>query len=93
MSRGEIEARLKASEASVKLEHLSIHSKVDLVLEKMSHMQSLIPDLHNHVSKLRDEVKADYSFTRWTIAGIVIAAVGALWVTQANLMAALALIK
>ena len=51
-----------------------------------------ITDLRTEISTLKDDIKSDNKLTRWTVVGVVVAsilaAVGALWTTQGNLLSA-----
>jgi hypothetical protein len=81
-TREEIDAKLAAVEARTETRFTELNGKiVDRLADSISVLRSDIAD-----------VKADNRYTRWTIIVTVIAsalaAIAALWVTQANLLAA-----
>jgi hypothetical protein len=80
-TREEIDAKLAAVEARTETRFTELNGKIDRLADSISVLRSDIAD-----------VKADNRYTRWTIIVTVIAsalaAIAALWVTQANLLAA-----
>jgi hypothetical protein len=80
-TREEIDAKLAAVEARTETRFTELNGKIDRLADSISVLRSDIAD-----------VKADNRYTRWTIIVTVIAsalaAIAALWITQANLLAA-----
>jgi hypothetical protein len=80
-TREEIDAKLAAVEARTETRFTELNGKIDRLADSISVLRSDIAD-----------VKSDNRYTRWTIIVTVIAsalaAIAALWVTQANLLAA-----
>lgn len=94
-SREEINARLEAAEArtgtrfaqltgTIDVRFANLDNKIDRLVESVGLLSTQMLDV-------RREVRAENKTTRWTIVGIaiaaVIAALAALWITQANMLA------
>jgi len=91
-SREEIDARLSLVEARGETRFAEISGKLDRVTDSIAHLGSgLKKDVEGLENALR-EVKNDNRNTRWTIVITVVAsalaALGALWTTQGNLLSA-----
>lgn len=92
----ELDAKLAAVEANAKAREVGLAGKLDLVLERLGNLSTKVDTeigtLAGKVSTLGSEVRADNANTRWTIAaifvGTTLAALAALWATQANLLSA-----
>lgn len=84
-TREEIDAKLAAVEARTETRFTELSGKIDRVADAVTRLTS-------DVTKELHEVKADNKRTRETIVVTailgVVAAIAALWVTQANLLAA-----
>jgi hypothetical protein len=79
-TREEIDAKLAVVEARTETRFVELTGKLDRVADS-------IATLAHSVSNVRSEVKHESNLTRWTIVGLVIAALAALWVTQSNMLA------
>lgn len=79
-TREEIDAKLATVEARTETRFVELSGKIDRVADSIS-------VLANSVSTVRTEVKHESSLTRWTMAGLVIAGIAALWLTQNNMLA------
>ena len=96
VTREEIDAKFEAAEARSETRFVELNNKIDRIADSISSLNSVITrevtNIRSDLSSLRGEVKEDYKFTRWTIIGAIVAsllaAAGALWVTQGNLLAA-----
>jgi hypothetical protein len=80
MTREEIDAKLATVEARSETRFVELSGKLDRVADAISR-------LGTSASDIRTEVKREASFTRWTIVGLVVAGLAALWVTQSNMLA------
>jgi hypothetical protein len=84
----EIDAKFEAAEARAETRFVELSGKIDRVADSIGNLSSTVTsELQNVRTELRT-VKSDNTFTRWTIVLAVLAAIGALWVTQANLLTA-----
>jgi non-ribosomal peptide synthetase component E (peptide arylation enzyme) len=87
-TREEIDAKLAAVEARTETRFTELNGKIDRLADSISALGSTVASLKSDIA----DVKADNRYTRWTIIVTVIAsalaAIAALWVTQANLLAA-----
>ena len=98
-TREEIDAKLAAAEARTETRFTELSGKIDRLADSIavfaSAIRGEIESLKSEVSGLKsdvDDLRSDNKYTRWTIVVTVVAsalaAIGALWVTQANLLAA-----
>ena len=87
-TREEIDAKLATVEARTETRFTELNGKIDRLADSISALGSTVASLKSDIA----DVKADNRYTRWTIIVTVIAsalaAIAALWVTQANLLAA-----
>jgi hypothetical protein len=79
-TREEFDAKLATVEARAETRFVELSGKLDRVADS-------ITSLTGAIGTIRTEVKEDNKLTRWTIIGLVIAGLGVLWLTQANLLA------
>lgn len=91
-TREEINAKLEAAEARSETRFTELSGKIDRITESIASFSASVSRELHAVHEQMVEVKRDNRETRWTIVVTVIlailAAIGALWVTQANLLAA-----
>jgi|ERR1700722_13703098 len=92
MTREEIDAKLELVEAKTQTRFVELSAKLDRVLESNNANSAMVTKelsrVHTEIKEARAEVRRDNNFTRWTIAGIVVASLAALWLTQSNLLSA-----
>jgi hypothetical protein len=92
MSREEVDAKLQAQEARTETQFVKLDSKIDRVLESNNSLTKLVTSELGRVSKELNETKTDNKNTRTTIVvtvvASVLAALGAIWLTQSNLLSA-----
>jgi hypothetical protein len=90
-SRDEIAAKLEAAEARTEARIANLSGSIDVRFVTMDHKLDKIVDSLGGLASKIDGVKADNKFTRWTIVGIfvgaTVAALAALYATQANMLA------
>ena len=98
-TREEIDAKLAAAEARTETRFTELSGKIDRLADSIAVLGSTIrielegvkSDIANVKSDVAD-VRSDNKYTRWTIVVTVVAsalaAIAALWITQANLLAA-----
>jgi hypothetical protein len=91
-TREEIDAKLAAVEARTETRFVELSSKIDRVADAVGNLTTSVDKALRDVKRDLDDVRADNKTTRWTIGTTIViallAAIGALWVTQANLLAA-----
>jgi hypothetical protein len=95
-SREEINAKLEAAEARTEARFAQLGGTLDgrfaHLDTKIDQLVHTVTTLASGVSEIRNDVRSENRTTRWTIIGIAvgaaIAALAALWTTQANLLAA-----
>lgn len=95
VSREEIDAKLATVEARVETRFVELSGKLDRIGDAVASFHSSVEKnlsrLDGKFDQLRADLSNDNKFTRWTIAGIfvgsLLAALGALWVTQGNMLA------
>ena len=75
-----IDQKLATVEARTETRFVELSGKLDRVADSIS-------SLTTAVSTVRSEVEEENKLTRWTIIGLVIAGIGALWLTQSNMLA------
>ena|ERR1700722_17844391 len=96
MNREEIDAKLTLVEARTETRFVELNAKLDHLLDAHTSFKQVVSSEFARMSKdfeeSRREVMQGNSYTRWTIIVAVVpsmlAAVGALWVTQGNLLSA-----
>lgn len=92
MTREEIDAKLATVEARTETRFVELSGKIDRVMDSISAVGSHVSDEIGFVKGELAAVKSDNKWTRWTIiialVTSLIAGIGALWVTQSNLLAA-----
>lgn len=85
LTREELDAKLATVEARTETRFVELSGKIDRVADAVT-------TLSTKLQVEMDGVKEDNKTTRWTIVTTIVvavlAAIGALWVTQANLLAA-----
>jgi hypothetical protein len=83
--------KLEAVEARPETRFVELSSKIDRVADSMNSVASRVIDSMNSVASELRIIKSDNTYTRWTIivtvVGAVLAALGVIWVTQANMLA------
>jgi hypothetical protein len=79
-TREEFDAKLATVEARTETRFVELSGKIDRVADSIS-------SLANSVTTIRTEVRHENNLTRWTIVGLVVAGLAALWVTQSNMLA------
>jgi hypothetical protein len=91
----ELDAKLKVAALETDLKLAQVIRQLDISNERTSaaidKLSTAIVGENGVLSQIKEtssELRADNKFTRWTIAGIIVAALGALWLTQGNLLAA-----
>jgi hypothetical protein len=95
-SREEIDAKLEAAEARTEARFAQLTGTLDLRFanldNKVDRLADTVEQLAGEIRYIRGDVHSENTTTRWTIVGIAvgtaIAALAALWSTQANLLAA-----
>jgi hypothetical protein len=98
MTREEIDAKLDRVEARAETRFVELSGKIDrlsdLVTSMTMNVSTMTTNIGSQLTEVKSElgvVKSDNKFTRLTIIVAVVASVlaglGALWVTQANLLA------
>ena len=88
-------ARLEAAEARTEARFAHLTGTIDVRFanldNKIDRLVESVGLVTNQMIEARKEVRAENKTTRWTIIGIavatVIAALAALWMTQANMLA------
>jgi hypothetical protein len=90
-TREEIDAKLAAVEARTEMRFVELSGKIDRVMDAISTVGNHVSDEIGFVKSELSTVKSDNKNTRFTIIIAVvtslIAGIGALWLTQANLLA------
>jgi hypothetical protein len=79
-TREEIDAKLAVVEARTETRFVELSSKIDRVADS-------IVSLSGEIRTIKSEVKEDNKLTRWTIIGLGVAGLAALWLTQSNMLA------
>jgi hypothetical protein len=87
--REEIDAKLTIVELRTENRFNELSSKIDRVVDSITALNSTMASELGSVKSELMIVKADNKYTRWTIILAVLAALGALWVTQSNLLSVL----
>jgi uncharacterized membrane protein YjjP (DUF1212 family) len=91
-TREEIDAKLAAVEARTETRFTELSGKIDRLADSIAALVSTIRIEHDRIKSDMADLKSDNKYTRWTIVVTVVAsalaAIAALWVTQANLLAA-----
>jgi hypothetical protein len=98
-TREEIDAKLAAVEARTETRFTELSGKIDRLADSISALGSTIrielENVKSDIAGLKSDIvalKSDNKYTRWTIVVTVVAsalaAIAALWITQANLLAA-----
>jgi hypothetical protein len=91
-TREEINAKLATIEARTETRFVELSGKIDRMVDSIDNFSRTLGGQLADVKSELITVKSDNKFTRWTIAGVAVASalagVGALWVTQGNLLAA-----
>jgi hypothetical protein len=87
-TREKIDAKLAAVEARTETRFTELNGKIDRLADSISALGSTVASLKLDIA----DAKSDNRYTRWAIIVTVIAsafaAIAALWITQANLLAA-----
>jgi hypothetical protein len=87
-TREEFDAKLTIVELRTENRFNELSSKIDRVVDSITVLNSTMASELGGVKSELMIVKADNKYTRWTIILGVLAALGALWVTQSNLLSA-----
>jgi hypothetical protein len=87
-TREEFDAKLTIVELRSENRFNELSSKMDRVVDSITVLNSTMASELSGVKSELMIVKADNKYTRWTIILAVLAALGALWVTQSNLLSA-----
>ena len=85
-TREEFDAKLTIAELRTENRFNELSSKIDRVVDSITVLNSTMASALGGVKSELMIVKADNKYTRWTIILAVLAALGALWVTQSNLL-------
>jgi hypothetical protein len=86
--REEFDAKLATVEAHTETRFVELGGKIDRVGDSITVLSSTMTSELGGVKSELMTGKADNKYTRWTIVLAVLAAIGALWVTQSNLLSA-----
>jgi hypothetical protein len=87
-TREEFDAKLATVEARTETRFVELGGKIDRVGDSITVLSSTMTSDLGGVKNELMTGKADNKYTRWTIVLAVLAAIGALWVTQSNLLSA-----
>jgi hypothetical protein len=87
-TREEFDAKLATVEAHTETRFVELGGKIDRVGDSITVLNSTMTSELGSVKSELVTGKADNKYTRWTIVLAVLAAIGALWVTQSNLLSA-----
>jgi hypothetical protein len=87
-TREEFDAKLATVEARTETRFVELGGKIDRVGDSITVLSSTMTSELGGVKSELMTGKADNKYTRWTIVLAVLAAIGALWVTQSNLLSA-----
>jgi hypothetical protein len=91
-TREEIDAKLAAVEARTETRFTELSGKIDRLADSISALGSTMRVEFERINSDIVELRSDNKYTRWTIVVTVVAsalaAIAALWITQANLLAA-----
>lgn len=87
-TREEYDAKLATVEARTETRFVELGGKIDRVGDSITVLSSTMTSELGGVKSELMTGKADNKYTRWTIVLAVLAAIGALWVTQSNLLSA-----
>lgn len=92
MTREEMDAKLATVEARAETRFAELSGKIDRVMDSINAFGGRLSDELGVVKSQVAAVQSDNKWTRWTIiialVTSLIAGIGALWVTQSNLLAA-----
>jgi hypothetical protein len=91
-TREEFDAKLTTVEAHTQTRFVELGSKIDRVGDSVTALNSTVKSelggVKSELTTVKADVKADNKSTRWTIVLAILTAIGALWVTQSNLLSA-----
>jgi hypothetical protein len=94
-TREEIDAKLATAEARAETRFVELSGKIDRIIDAVGRssieLQSVNKRIADELQSVNKRIADEFKSTRYTIVGAIIAGIlawlGALWVTQGNLLA------